>query len=239
MKAGLALGGNLGDTVALLQTASRLLDEHPEIGVLNVSRNYTTSPVGAAAGSRFVNSAILIETSLAAEALLDVCQRIEHEAGRVREIHWGPRTLDIDLIFFGSEILETERLIIPHPACWYRRFVLDPLCDVAAGLRHPVLNQTFAQLRDRLRRRPLTVSLGQLSHARQQQLHPLLAEYDVIEVAGEDLAATLILIDRPLTSRSRQQFGELYEQDLPGSFDAHLKDVLNAALDEPRPYADS
>lgn len=235
VKAGLALGGNLGDTIALLETAYQLLDDHPQIVVLKTSRNFTTSPVGVSAGNRFINSAALIETSLSAEALLDACQQIEYDAGRVREIHWGPRTLDVDIVYFGSEIIETERLTVPHPACWYRRFVLDPLCDIAGTTEHPVLGVNYSTLQSRLKTRPFTVDLSQLEPARREQLQSVLKDYQTAEESDGTTLANLKLMDRPLQSRLQQKLGELYEHDLPGTFEDHLKDVLNAIFDEPTP----
>ncbi|MCA8998116.1 MAG: 2-amino-4-hydroxy-6-hydroxymethyldihydropteridine diphosphokinase [Planctomycetaceae bacterium] len=152
----IALGGNQGDVSATFEIAIAKIGQIPSIQMIRQSRNYRTRSIGADAGTDYINAAILVETELTAEGLLDRLQSIEQEHGRVRTVHWGPRPLDLDIIRFGDEIIETQRLMIPHPACWYRRFVLDPWCEIDDGWEHPVHRETVSQLRDRFRKRPLT-----------------------------------------------------------------------------------
>jgi 7,8-dihydro-6-hydroxymethylpterin-pyrophosphokinase len=109
--------------------------------------------MGAAAGEPFLNAVAGCDTDLAAETLLDRLQTIEHACGRVRTVHWGPRTLDLDLLAYGNDVIATPRLAVPHPGAWLRRFVLDPWADVAGGFVHPVWKLSVAQLRDRLQDR--------------------------------------------------------------------------------------
>ncbi len=140
----LAMGGNLGDVAATFTAAEAQLSAHPQIKLVATSRRYCTAPVGADAGTAFLNSAVEIETDLEPLALLDYVQGIENGLGRIRMIHWGPRTLDIDLLFSIPAVIQsTPRLTLPHPHLWYRRFVLEPLSDVAedvviAPYGHPV-----------------------------------------------------------------------------------------------------
>lgn len=146
----LAMGGNLGDVAATLTAAEAQLAAHPHIRLKACSRRYRTAPVGADAGTAFLNSAVEIETDLEPLALLDYVQIIENRLGRVRTVHWGPRTLDIDLLFAEPAcVMNSPRLTLPHPHLWYRRFVLVPLCEIAGDVvimpyGHPV--QDFTSL---------------------------------------------------------------------------------------------
>jgi 2-amino-4-hydroxy-6-hydroxymethyldihydropteridine diphosphokinase len=150
----LALGGNLGQVSSTFRHALRRLNDSC-CAVQAVSRFYQTTAVGAEAMAPFLNAAARIDTALAPIELLDRLQAIEYEFGRTRDVCWGPRTLDLDLLFYGDDVLETPRLSLPHPACWYRRFVLDPLVDIAPEFVHPIKLTTIRMLRDRLIPRPL------------------------------------------------------------------------------------
>jgi len=156
----LALGGNVGDVEETFDTTLLRLANAAPIEVTRVSPIYRTQPVGAHAGGEFRNAAAEIETTLGPLALLDVLQDLERRAGRIPGEHWAPRPLDLDLIFFADQTIEQPRLRVPHPACWYRRFVLDPLVAIAADFRHPVKGLTVAELRDRLLSRPLRLALA-------------------------------------------------------------------------------
>lgn len=155
----IALGGNQGDVPATMTRALSLLDALPEVRILRTSRLFRTVPIGTDAGGSYANSAAVAETSLPPETLLDRLQQIEHECGRVRTVHWGPRTLDLDLIRYDDLVLNTDRLTLPHPACWYRRFVLDPWCDVDPEWVHPVMGESVRRMRERLLTRPLPVAV--------------------------------------------------------------------------------
>ncbi len=158
----LALGGNLGDVASTFQWVHQELVSRPDIEALRMSRIYRTAPVGANAGNPFLNAAIVCRTPLAPEDLLEICQHLEQQAGRTREIHWGPRRLDLDLIGLEDQVVRSPRLILPHPSAWYRRFVLDPLCELAPDWWHPERQATARELRDRLQRRPLIMDLRDL-----------------------------------------------------------------------------
>ena len=128
----LALGSNLGDRSAHLHKAIELLNAHTNIEVTQQASFLETEPELDTKQSRFLNTAIEIQTHLSAEALLDVCQGIEEELGRVRnpERPKGPRTLDIDIIFYGQQVITTHRLQVPHPAWQDRDFVKQPLSEL-------------------------------------------------------------------------------------------------------------
>ena len=149
-----ALGGNLGPVAETFHQAIDDLNSHPGISVCQVSRSFQTKSVGPDAGPSFLNATIGLETDRAPLDLLDALQSVERRRGRVCHGHWTPRTLDLDLILYDNLIIQTRRLHVPHPACWYRRFVLDPLCDIAADVEHPTKKCTMRRLRERLLRRP-------------------------------------------------------------------------------------
>jgi 2-amino-4-hydroxy-6-hydroxymethyldihydropteridine diphosphokinase len=133
-RAYLALGSNLGDRLTYLQGAVNALDASGGVGVVAVSRVYETEPVGGPAQGAYYNAVVAIETSLDVHSLLRLVQRLEADAARVREEHWGPRTLDVDILLFGDATIDEPDLTVPHPRMWERGFVLAPLRDVAPGL---------------------------------------------------------------------------------------------------------
>jgi 2-amino-4-hydroxy-6-hydroxymethyldihydropteridine diphosphokinase len=127
----LALGSNLGDRAAMLQLAVDDLATTPGVRLLAVSRVYETAPVGGPEQDDYLNAVVALETELSARELLEVAQRIEHHAGRVRSVRWGPRTLDVDVLLVGDERIDEPDLQVPHPRLRERAFVLAPLHDVA------------------------------------------------------------------------------------------------------------
>lgn len=157
----IALGGNVGDVSGAFTATLRRL-EGPDLRVTAVSRLYATPPMGADAGGAFLNAAATVDTSLAPLDLLDRLLAAEDALGRVRTVRWGPRPIDLDLILFGDAVIGVPRLRVPHPAAWHRRFVLDPLCDIAPDVPHPEAGETIAALRDRLVPRPLPVAVDGL-----------------------------------------------------------------------------
>jgi len=143
----IALGANLGDRRATFRDAIESLDAADGVRVVALSRLYETVPVGGPDGQgTYLNAAAALETSLPAEALLDLMQAIEARHQRTRTVHWGPRTLDLDLLFFGSAIIATPRLAVPHPQMHLRRFVLAPLADIAAEAVDPRTGAMVADL---------------------------------------------------------------------------------------------
>lgn len=157
------IGANIGEPRAAFELAWRLLAEHPRIKLLNRSGLYSTSPVGQHSGGTFTNGVFSLQTDLLPLALLDFLQGIESEIGRTRTVRWGPRPIDLDMLYVDQQIVNEPRLTLPHPAAWYRKFVVEPLIEIDAELQHPVLHESVGQLRERLSHRPLTVAnLGPL-----------------------------------------------------------------------------
>lgn len=129
MVGALALGSNMGDASATLQGAVDALASTPGVTIVGVSRVVETDPVGGPEQDDYLNAVVLITTSLEPLALLEATQAVEQQFGRVRDIRWGPRTLDIDILAMGDLVLESERLTVPHPRAHERGFVLVPWFD--------------------------------------------------------------------------------------------------------------
>jgi 2-amino-4-hydroxy-6-hydroxymethyldihydropteridine diphosphokinase len=179
----IALGGNVGDVETAFQTAlAGLTADNPAI-VTRVSSICRTRPVGPRSGGEFLNAAAEIDTSLEPLQLLDVLKECERRAGRAEGHLWAPRPLDLDLIFYADQVIEHPRLSVPHPACWYRRFVLDPLDEIAADVRHPVKGISVRELRARLLARPLRIALaGSTASEREKLLGELTPISDELQI---------------------------------------------------------
>ncbi len=141
-EAAIALGSNLGDRARTLHTATERLEALGHVTA--VSSFYDTAPVGLLDQPRFLNAAVLLETSLSPVDLLQALLSIERTLGRTRENvpPKGPRTLDLDLLFYGETVLSTRDLTLPHPALHERAFVLEPLAEIAPAWVHPLFHAT-------------------------------------------------------------------------------------------------
>ena len=124
----------------------KALESHPMIVMGRASEWIVTKAYGGVEQEDFLNGVLEIETLLGPEALLEVLHEIEAAAGRERTVHWGPRTLDLDILFYDKLCYESEDLIIPHPDLENREFVLKPLCTIAPFLRHPATGKTMQAL---------------------------------------------------------------------------------------------
>ena len=142
----LGLGSNMGDKQAYLDGAVKALNEARGCEVEKVSTYLVTKPYGGVEQDDFLNACLRLRTLLPPQELLDRMHDIEQAAHRERTIHWGPRTLDLDILLYDDEVLETETLVIPHPELHLREFVLRPMAEIAPWKRHPILGKTMAQL---------------------------------------------------------------------------------------------
>lgn len=157
------LGSNLDDPPRQLARAVQALSDLRQTRLMAVSPQYWTDPVGDQQQSEFLNAVVELETALEPLELLAELQRIEDEQGRTRdpERRWGPRTLDLDLLLFGHQVLHDPQLVVPHPRLAIRAFVLVPLADLAPGLDVPAVGRVSALLAgiDRSGVRPAATSV--------------------------------------------------------------------------------
>jgi len=147
----IGFGSNMGDSVQICLSAIEQLRRHPRIRVLETSSFYRTKPQMLAGQPWFINGVVLCETDLGAKDLLDALQRIERDFGRKRQVRWGPRTLDLDLLAFGNRQIDLPSLTIPHPRLHERRFVLIPLMEIAPQWVHPGMGVSARDLLGRIR----------------------------------------------------------------------------------------
>lgn len=152
VQACLALGSNLGDRRSHIESGLAAIARLPHTRVLRISQLLETDPVGPIPQPRYLNAAALIETSLTARSLLAQLLEVERDCGRSRaqEQRWGPRTLDLDLILYGDEVINEPGLSVPHPRMHERLFVLAPAAEVAGDMPVPTMNATVKQLLQRL-----------------------------------------------------------------------------------------
>ncbi len=147
-RAYIGLGANLGPREVTLLRAVDLLASEPEIEVLAVSQLRDTDPVGNLDQPTFLNGVVAVETSVSPRELLDALLRVEQELGRVRDAErWGPRTIDLDLLAYGDEIVDEPGLRVPHPRLHERRFALEPLLDLEPELEIPGLGRASELLK--------------------------------------------------------------------------------------------
>lgn len=144
----LSLGSNVGDRELQLRDAIARLDTAGR--VVAVSSFYETEPVEFTEQPWFLNCAVAVETEKTPRELMAAILQIEQQMGRRRVQKKGPRTIDIDILLFGDTVVEVEELSIPHPAMQQRRFVLEPLAEIASGEIHPVLKKTIREMLDAL-----------------------------------------------------------------------------------------
>jgi 2-amino-4-hydroxy-6-hydroxymethyldihydropteridine diphosphokinase len=142
-----ALGANLGDRSKNIRDAIESLGRQEDIKVLRVSSPLENPAIGGPAGSpSFLNAVAEVETSLGPRELLERLFKVERELGRQRRERWGPRTIDLDLILYSDRIIQEPELTVPHPLMHLRRFVLEPMAELAPDQRHPVLGKTVDEL---------------------------------------------------------------------------------------------
>ena len=138
------IGSNKGNRRRSIAKAVSLLEKDPQLRIKKISPLYETEPVGGPAQRKFLNGVILLETNAVPQRLLHILQSIEKETGRVAgTMKWGPRVIDLDILFYEGLVVKGKNLIIPHPLLHKRLFVLRPFMDLSPSLKHPVLGKTI------------------------------------------------------------------------------------------------
>lgn len=146
----ISLGSNIDDRLGHLCDAVHLLQQDQKIDVNAVSSVYETDPVGYTEQENFLNIVIQVNTSYQAEELLKKCLDIEQTLGRKREIRWGPRTVDLDILLYNQDNIETEHLSVPHPRMHERAFVIIPLVEIEPNIQLPTMDQPLSVVLERM-----------------------------------------------------------------------------------------
>ena len=146
MLAYIGLGSNLKDPKAQIKRALASLSNNDGAKLINVSSFYESKPLLEIPGPNYLNAVCKIETKLSAIDLLDLCQEIEESQQRVREVKWGSRTIDLDILLYGEQVISNKRLSIPHPEAIHRAFVLVPLFEIEPKIKVPLLGPIISLL---------------------------------------------------------------------------------------------
>ena len=141
-----ALGSNMGHKSGNIQKALQFIDDHPQIKLITSSSLIVTAPVGYIDQDDFLNGVCKIKTMLSPTKLMDALLEIEHKLGRKRTLHWGPRTIDLDVLYYDDLITDDPHIVLPHPRMTERQFVLEPLNEIAPYAVHPLLNKRTFEL---------------------------------------------------------------------------------------------
>jgi len=135
----ISLGSNMGDRCESLKAAIEELNTHSNLRVINTSSIYETDPVGYEDQDQFLNMVVEVSTNLNPFELLSLCLDIEKKLGRKRDIRWGPRTIDLDILLYNQENIKSEKLTVPHPRMHERAFVIIPLLEIASSIKLPTM----------------------------------------------------------------------------------------------------
>jgi 2-amino-4-hydroxy-6-hydroxymethyldihydropteridine diphosphokinase len=223
----IAFGGNLGAVPQQLEASLDRIRQLPDTRLVRRSRLFQTTPIGSNSGDPYFNAAAQVESKFAPVLFLKELQKLEHDAGRKRGVHWGPRVLDLDLIAADDLIVQSAFLTLPHPHCWYRRFVLDPWGEIAPDYVHPLLGESVSELRERLFQRPLPVALQ--GPGGDELLGECVSAVSEVQVTNDDSPAPAI------TFATSNAAGAARVVDVSTSDDPCdlVVQVLRAALDQP------
>lgn len=247
----LALGSNLGDRAAILESAAAAISELPAVRLIRASAWHSTRPIGGPAGqAEFLNGAVLVETELSPGDLLRELQLIEQRLGRERTERWAARTLDIDMLLYGDQIVDTQELRVPHPRMSFRPFVLAPAAEIASETLHPELEVSIGALWHHLQHAENEVAVcGGLFEDRYRLLDALLRVFSNIDgtlipvfpknphrvreglrIHDGELAANVIELDR-FQSQLKQSFAATALPKLQVYFHLPLNELIQRVDD--------
>jgi len=142
----IGIGSNMGERESYCEEAVRLVSRFPDTSIDVISSLYETAPVERTDQDWFINCVAAVRTTLSPRDLLRACQEVEQFLGRKRSVRFGPRTIDMDILYYADRIIQEPGLTIPHPRAHERRFVLEPLAEIAPELEHPVVRKTVLQI---------------------------------------------------------------------------------------------
>ncbi len=244
----IGLGGNQGNVSTTFDRALEMLDREETVEIVRESRRFGTVPIGDFSFDtpQYLNSAAEVRIACSLPDFLTTLQRIERDLGRVRAEYWGSRKLDLDLLLHESATCTSAKLMVPHPHLWYRRFVLDPLVELAAERIHPEREATISELRDRLLVRPLTCGIyGGDAIARESIANILSEEFAQVEISPRSVAEplseealSLWLGPAPREPETPTQFealpriGRFDVRTIPMDAKRAIRQILRAALGE-------
>jgi len=197
----IGLGANLGDRAQTLNSAIAVMAGNSHLNRVAASAFYESAPIGGPPGQPpFLNAAATLRTSLPAGALLQRLHAIEADLGRTRGQQWSARTIDLDLLLYGEQVIETESLVVPHPRLPFRRFVLEPAVEVAADWVHPPTGRPLRELLERIDRRPIRIALGSDFAEAAGRIKAAVADHiragdvELIDLARADDSTTLAVL---------------------------------------------
>lgn len=187
----ISLGANVGNRPQAIEGALRELAGYREVRVLCSSRLRETLPVGGPSGqAAFLNAAALLETSLGPAELLALLLRIEAESGRKRDVRWGPRPLDLDMLLFDDAVLTGPSLLLPHPRMAWRRFVLEPAAEIAPDMMHPGIGWSIARLLEHMNTTPHYLATTGSIGAGKTELAARLTAQEAARLVSEEIDLT-------------------------------------------------
>ena len=238
------MGGNVGNVRQTFDTALLQLERDFPAKVGTRSGLYQTVPVGTQSTNLYLNAVCEVITRLSPQELLGALHDVENQLGRVRDLRWGARSIDLDLLSYSDLVIHDPALIVPHPGIVYRRFVLDPLVDAYPQWLHPEIQVPATELVSRLRKRPLEIHLADFPENEADAIkRAIISKYPDANLSQADLATqdTLCLqldlrttTDRPATDKK----SVVDLSHIPGSTLERVVSVLTAIFDAPRRIAD-
>jgi 2-amino-4-hydroxy-6-hydroxymethyldihydropteridine diphosphokinase len=241
-KALIGLGSNIGDRAATLNEALRLLEAHPALRVQSCSTFLKTRPVGGPDGQgEFLNAAAILETTLPPLPLLRVLQKVEQRLGRVRNVRWDERTLDLDLLLYQDLRWCSPELEIPHPRMTWRTFALLPAVEIAPDWRHPTIGWTLTEILHHLQQTPNYLAISsprpersqQLAHELEQSLGSahMDAESKVTPETSQDNATKVHLLAFSAINQQNPLASSVPDASNPDFEDLHTEDPNPEELD--------